>query len=119
MGGNHAGVVLGIPADGGDGVILIRYSPRHSIHTYVVSLCNGSRRWTYPSIGGGTQESSLYEARSAGFVKYAPPPSAELKALIEANAPWYVVLDKLSEEYPQWQEYFDLARDLQFRELQS
>ena len=33
-----------------------------------------------------------------------PPPSETLRTLIAAGAPWYAVLDRFVEEYPQWEE---------------
>ena len=40
---------------------------------------------------------------------YAGTDAQELRTLIEVGAPWYVVLDKLSEEYRQWLPHFDRA----------
>ena len=38
-----------------------------------------------------------------------PPPSETLRTLIECGAPWYAVLDKFVEEYPQWEEVLTWA----------
>lgn len=63
--------------------------------------------WGYPS---SYRDQCYFNHDCANFRdEYGPPPSAELRSLIQAGAPWYAVMDKLSEEYPQWQHHFDEA----------
>lgn len=59
--------------------------------------------WFYPSINHDGLAGFSYRGSS----EPGEPPSVELRALIEADAPWYVVLDKLIEEYPQWESRFN------------
>lgn len=79
----------------------ISYSPEAGVETYSVRAEDFN--WYYPS----------WMFRGRCFLDdvndYAAAPSAELRLLIEAGAPWFAVLDKLIEEYPQWQEHFDAA----------
>lgn len=51
--------------------------------------------------------------------RYGPPPSETLKSLIEAQAPTYVVIERLIEEYPKWAEYFEAAWAAECAELAS
>lgn len=59
-------------------------------------------RWHYWQYPVKDQDGSKLHAW--GRDEYGPPPSETLKTLIAAGAPWYAVLDKFVEEYPQWEE---------------
>lgn len=87
-------------------MIEVRYSPGHPFHVYEVRT--GPLRYAYPSATYGPHFSVLI--RPGRTPRAGPPPSETLRALIAANAPWYAVLDRLTEEYPQWAEHFETAR---------
>ncbi len=91
----------------------ISYIPMLTPHRYTLRHGDnhvGHRFWTYPSA-----ESRVYGDRSVFVrdyphgIQYGPPPSETLKTLIAAGAPWYAVLDKFVEEYPQWEEVLTWA----------
>ena len=87
----------------------VEYNPQTRFHNYVVNLCavNEYAFFAYPSFrDNGLSVLSLVLGE---LCECADPPSAELCSLIEVGAPWYAVMDKLSEEYPQWQHHFDEA----------
>ena len=81
----------------------IRYSPGWEASVYSATAKDFT--WYYPSWTFRRQ----CHLDNLAVREYAAPPSAELRLLIEAGAPWFAVLDKLIEEYPQWQEHFDTA----------
>lgn len=70
-------------------------------------LTHGSGWWSFPSYA--RPDLCVFTANYADTTHYAPPPSETLRALIEVSAPWYVVLDRFVEEYPQWEEVLTWA----------
>lgn len=91
-------------------MIYIEQFPGETCRTYLVEWQNRST-WYFPS--HAEPEFAHISVREAPFFEtfagYSAPPSHELRTLIEAAAPWYVVIDKLIEEYPQWQSHFEAA----------
>lgn len=63
--------------------------------------------WCYPSVRRPECSRLIHPGRISD--NFGPPPSETLRTLIEANAPWYVVLDRFVEEYPQWEEVMTWA----------
>lgn len=77
-----------------------------TLHRYLV-YSRHQFTWGFPSLD---YHDKVYFWSADGATRYSEvQPSAELRTLIEAVAPWYVVLDKLAEEYPEWQTHFDKA----------
>ena len=59
--------------------------------------------WQYPAKWPASDHKGS-KLHADGCEDHGPPPSETLKTLIAAGAPWYAVLDKFVEEYPQWEE---------------
>lgn len=86
----------------------VEINPALSCHRIRIHLRDGKfihARWAFPA-AGFPDECVLYSRPDSVENDFAQPPSADLIALCEARAPWYVILDKLTEEYPQWERYF-------------
>lgn len=98
---------MGTDRDGGR-VMRIDLEPLAVSHCIRVHLgFYGSPRWAFPAVGS-PNECVIY-ATPDGSDEFAAAPSADLVALCESRAPWFAVLDKLIEEYPQWESHFAAA----------
>ena len=76
-------------------------------HNYRVRFDGGYRpAWVYPT---AALNDDLCVLMLDSSNEYAAPPSHDLRVLIESAAPWFAVLDKLIEEYPQWEPHFAAA----------
>ena len=83
-----------------------QYRPKYTVYSYTVDLYSNvvNDWWAYPMTG--RYRCGMYAGKC---IEYGDPPSHELRTLIEVAAPWYVVIDKLIEEYPQWQSHLEAA----------
>lgn len=84
------------------------YYPRLRVHQYTIRDGDnrvGHRFWSYPASQPEVHGDRCVLVRGYPHgIQYGPPPSDTLRTLIECGAPWYAVLDKFVEEYPQWEE---------------
>ena len=104
---------IGLEMAPGRETVEMSYYPRLRVHQYTIRYVGNPldrQFWAYPA-----SQPDLYGNRCVlvrGYphgIQYATPPSETLRTLIEVNAPWYVVLDRFVEEYPQWEEVMTWA----------
>lgn len=78
----------------------------HQIRLYLGNVVN-CWRWVWPAVGA-TEHSCMYHDLRSTVLK-GPPPSETLVTLCKAHAPWHVIIEKLIEEYPDWEPHFMAA----------
>lgn len=94
----------------------IRFRPDSKTMRYDVDLGQDNCSfWAYPDCNG--RDECVISPNFPTPCERADPPSHELRTLIEAAAPWYVILDKLTEEYPQWESHFAAAAEWERQRL--
>lgn len=108
---------MGTNTDRGQGVISMSFEPEMSWGRHLILLSHEASPaiWGYPA---SMREECFFSHHSLKRPDcYGSPPSETLKKLIEAQAPTYVVIERLIEEYPNWAEHFEAAWAAECAEL--
>jgi len=93
------------------------YHPDQRTHRYRVWIDSTSENlfFAYPAVD---YDNKCF-IRTGNILSYPDEPSEQLKSLIASYAPMEVIIDKLIEEYPQWEEKIMQAYGQHLREQAS
>lgn len=86
------------------------YTDLIDVHQYTAFCAQPEAfHWAYPAAFKEAGDVCVLVRRYPHGIMYGRPPSEALRTLVRSAAPWYVVLDRLIEEYPEWADSFDAA----------
>jgi len=99
----------------------MKLNPRAHSHRIRIYMCNNTAfdgaapRWAWPGAAVGS-DAVMYGEGLGDDLLRGPPPSETLVTLCNAHAPWHAIVDKLIEEYPDWEPHFAAAWDTHVEE---